>query len=168
MFTKTFGNFLLKIGNFIEKHPKITLCLLALGIAGTGSTTGLLLGPIGFFFGTFGTVMAMKKTDGSTKKLCSEFYQDPTNNCKELNFGKYLRSIKHFSDGSAKLTSLFPLQEWACKEFEETAKETNEIQSKIKGANPDLTVITCDSTGKLECTCTIHYKKPPKPTSNVM
>jgi hypothetical protein len=155
MFTKTFGNLWFKLGNFIEKHPKITLCLLALGIAGTGSTAGLLLGPMGFFFGTFGTAMAMKK-------LCPEFYQDPTNNCKEFDnddFKKYLRSIKHFSDGSAKLTSIFPLQQWACKEFEESCKKTN--------PDPDSTV-SCRSTGELECTCTIHYKKPPKPTSNVM
>ncbi|MGD9107850.1 MAG: hypothetical protein PVI75_01605 [Gammaproteobacteria bacterium] len=159
MFTKTFGSLWFKLGNFIEKHPKITLCLLALGIAGTGSTAGLLLGPMGFFFGTFGTAMAMKKTDGSIKKLCPEFYQDPTNNCEELDFKKYLRSIKHFAKGGGTTTSLFPLEPWACKEFEESCKKTN--------PDPDSTV-SCRSTGELECMCEIHYKKSPKPKTNMM
>ena len=145
------GNTFNTIGNFIEKHPKISLGLFVLTIAGTGSLYGYLFGPAGLLFGTtVGAVAAAKQTN-----KCPEYWQDPTNNCAPIDFSQGIQSIEHFPDGGGVVRSTYPMDEDACKQFDKDVK----LAASLDPAQD--TTSHCRSTGSQECSCEAHYSAKP-------
>jgi hypothetical protein len=150
------GNTLSTIGNFIEKHPKISLGLFVLTIAGTGSLYGYLFGPAGWLLGTtVGTVAAAKQVNGKAK-TCPEYWQDPTNNCAPIDFAQGIQSIEHYPDGGGKVKSVYPMDEDACKQFDKDVK----LAALLDPAQD--TTSHCRSAGPQECSCEAHYTAKPR------
>lgn len=148
------GNPLITIGNFIEKHPKISLSLFALTLAGTGSLYGYLFGPAGLLLGTIVSATAAKQATGKAK-TCPQYWQDPTNNCAPINFAEGIQSIEHSPDGSGVLRSVYPMDEDACEQFDKDVK----LAASLDPAQD--TTSHCRSTGPQECSCEAHYSAVP-------
>jgi len=150
------GNTLNTIGNFIEEHPKTSLGLFVLTLAGAGSLYGFLFGPAGLFFGTtIGAVAAAKQTGGKAK-TCSEYWQDPTNNCEPIDFAAGITSRKRFSDGSGVLKSVYPMDKNACEQL------NHDVQQAASLDPEQDTKSHCRNTGQQECSCEAHYSATPK------
>ena len=142
------------IGNFIEEHPKLSLGIFVLTLAGTGGIYGYLLGPAGLFFGTtVGAVAAAKQTSNQAKS-CAEYWQDPNNNCNPIDFAAGIKSIEHFDDGGGVIKSVYPMGKDACAEFDKDVK----LAAALDPAQD--TTSSCRSTGSQECSCEARYTKP--------